>query len=192
MDVLEAIRTRRSVGRLDGEVDDADLRAMLDAALWAPNHKLTEAWQFVVLRGAARERLGVVWAELVARDMPQADPQASGDPREAVLRKEAQKPLRAPVLVVVGVRVTPGDAMRSDEDYAAASAATQNLLLAAHALGYGAIWRTGEMAFRSEIAAHLGFASDERIVAFVYVGRRAMDAPAPQPRSYERAVRFLA
>ncbi len=81
--------------------------------------------------------------------------------------------------------------MRAIEDYAAASAATQNVLLAAQALGLGAIWRTGDMAFHPAIVEHLGLAPTDRIVGFVYVGRPAMPAPTAQPRDVDAYIRFL-
>jgi nitroreductase len=185
MDVLEALRTRRSIGKLSGEVADEEVRALVEAALWAPNHHLTEPWRFTVLRGQARERLGAAWASLVA-----AATLLQGEPRVALLQGEAAKPLRAPVLVVASVR-TEADPVVAAEDFAATAAAVQNLLLAAHARGLGAMWRTGEMAQRVEIRAHLGLAPTDRIVAFVYLGRPAMAPPAARPRSLDGVLRFL-
>jgi nitroreductase len=57
VDTIEALRARRSIGKLDGDVPEAELRELIELATWAPNHKLTEPWRFTVLRGAARERL---------------------------------------------------------------------------------------------------------------------------------------
>jgi nitroreductase len=65
------------------------------------------------------------------------------------------------------------------------------VLLAAHALGLGAIWRTGPMAYRAEINAFLGLEADDRIVGFVYVGRPGMAPPTPQPRDVDAYLRFL-
>jgi nitroreductase len=185
MDAMEAMRTRRSVGKLGGDVADEDLRAILEAALCAPNHHLTEPWQFTVVRGAARERLGEAWAALAAEDAP-----LQGEARDAWLRKEAAKPLRAPVLVVASVRTDP-DPVVASEDFAATAAAVQNMLLAAHASGYGAMWRTGAITRRAEIATHLGLAAGDRIVGIVYLGRPAMQPPAAQPRAFDRVVRYL-
>jgi nitroreductase len=185
MDALEAIRTRRSIGRLAGEVPEEDLRELLEAALCAPNHKLTAPWFFTILRGEARARLGEAWAAAVAAESPLV-----GDERAALLRREANKPLRAPVLVVVSTRTDP-DPVVALEDYAATAAAVQNLLLAACARGYGAMWRTGEMAYHPAIKAHLELAAADRIVGIVYLGRPAMKQPAAQPRQLARFVRTL-
>jgi nitroreductase len=185
MDLLEALRTRRSIGKLGGEVSDAEVRELVEAAIWAPNHRLTEPWRFTVLRGAARERLGHAWAALAAGEST-----LEGERLEAFLAREAAKPLRAPVVIVVSARTDP-DPVVAAEDFAATAAAVQNLLLAAHALGLGAIWRTGEMAFRREIAEHLGLDPGDRIVAFVYLGRPVMEVPQGRPRTLDGVLRFL-
>jgi nitroreductase len=184
--VLEALRTRRSIGKLAGEVSDEQIRMLIEAAVWAPNHRLTEPWSFTVLRGAARERLGRAWAQIAARDTKLRD-----EERAAFCAREAAKPLRAPALIVVSTR-TDDDAVVAAEDFAATAAAVQNLLLAAQELGLGAIWRTGELAYAPEIKEHLVLDPRDRIVAIVYVGNIAMNLPPARAREIESKVRWLA
>jgi len=185
MDVMEALRMRRSIGKLSGDVSDADVRELIEAALWAPNHRLTEPWSFTVVRGAARERVGAAWAAILGNETA-----LEGEARQALLEREAGKLQRAPVLIVVAVR-TDSDPVVATEDFAAGAAAVQNLLLAAHARGFGAIWRTGEMAHRKEINAALGLAEGDRIVAIVYLGRAAAEPPQARPRQIESVIRWL-
>ncbi len=173
MDVLEAIRTRSSEAQLSGDVDKATVtRLIQEAAVWAPNHHHTEPWHFTVLTGKARNRVGLRWAETAAAELP-IDEVA----REKYISKESTKLLRAPVIVVVSQRVA-GTAVQIEEDHAAVSASIQNLLLAAHALGLGARWRTGKMAYHPEMLNILNLPSESRIVGFVYLGQRVLsDAP---------------
>jgi nitroreductase len=185
MDVMEALRMRRSIGKLGGDVADEDIRALIEAALWAPNHRLTEPWSFTVVRGAARGRMGAAWAAILGNET-----KLVGEARDALLEREAGKLQRAPVLIVVSVR-TDSDPVVATEDFAAGAAAVQNLLLAAHARGFGAIWRTGEMAHRKEINAVLGLDEGDRIVAIVYLGQPAAEAPQARPRRLEAVVRWL-
>ena len=56
------------------------------------------------------------------------------------------------------------------ENFSAASAACQNILLAAHALGLGAIWRTGDWARDSKVKDFFGFSEDQHIAGFIYIG----------------------
>ena len=184
-DVLRAIQMRRSIGKLGGEVHDAQVRTLIEAAVWAPNHHLTEPWRFVVLRGDARERLGQTWAALLAeRTLLQ------GEERENFLRREANKPMRAPALIVVATRTDP-DPIAAAEDFAATAAAVQNMLLAAPTLGLSAMWRTGEMAYSPEIKAHLGLDPQDRIVAIMHVGEPEMTAPNPRSRETETRIRWM-
>ncbi len=185
MDVLEALRTRRSIAKLTGRVTDETLRELVEAGLWAPNHKLTKPWRFTALRGEARDRLGAAWATAVS-----ATTSLEGPERDSFLEREARKPLRAPLVLVVSVRTDP-DSVRAVEDFAAAAAAVQNVLLAAHARGLGAIWRTGEMAYRSEVNEFLGLDAGDRIVGIVYVGEIAMQVPASLPRDVDSALRIM-
>jgi len=184
-DVLDALATRRSIGNVQGDVSDEQIRALIQAAVWAPNHHLTEPWRFVVLRGEARERLGHAWAE-VAANMTRLQ----GDERETFLRREAAKPTRAPALIVVAAR-TDADPIVAAEDFAATAAGVQNLLLAAQELGLGAMWRTGELAYSPEIKAHLELESSDRIVAIVYVGQPGMKPLKGIERESERNVRWM-
>ncbi len=185
MNVIEALRSRRSVGRLDGDVDEADLAELIELAAWAPNHRLTEPWRFTILRGAARARLGATWAGIVARSSA-----LEGREREELLEGIAAKTLRAPIIVAVSTR-TVDDPVVAIEDFAATAAAVQNLLLAAHDKGFGAMWRTGGMAYDPEIKAFLGLDPTDRIVAFVYLGRVAVEPPKARPRDPAAATRRL-
>ncbi len=176
VDVLEAIKTRRSIGKVTGDVSEEQLGLLVEAGLWAPNHKLTDPVRFIALRGAARERLGAAWVrDLAAVEAP------AGIERAAFLEKEGRKPLRAPLLLAVVYRVA-ADAVTAEEDAATAAAAAQNVLLAAHGLGLGAIWRTGAMVRGAAVASELGLAPDERIAGIVYLGMPAMPAPTAAPR----------
>ena len=161
MDVFEAIRTRRSIGKVKPDrPPKTDIERLLEYAVWAPNHRLTEPWRFRVVAGEARVALGKAL---------EAALRATGETHAALLEKERAKPLRAPVVIVVSA--LPGqDEIETAENRSATAAAVQNILLAAHAGALGAYWRTGETIYSKEVAAHLGLAPNETVIAAVYVG----------------------
>lgn len=178
MDVLEAIRTRRSVGHVRPEPPPrALIEQIIEAATWAPNHRLTEPWRFFVLAGEARVALG----ETMARS--KVGPPTDDDPgqTEAFNRIKA-KPLRAPVIVAVAVEPRSGPKVVEIEEVAAGAAAVQNLLLAAHALGLAAIWRTGDPAYDPAVKALFGLSERAHLLGFVYLGYPA-GASAPARRT---------
>jgi nitroreductase len=170
--VLEAIRSRRSIGKMTQDVPPADVvRQVLEAGTWAPNHHLTEPWRFVVLQGEARAELGAVMGDLAAAE--------EGDPekREKATASAAGKPMRSPVVIAVAVEPSPEPNVPEIEELSAGSAAAQNMLLAADALGLAAIWRSGWMAFTPEVRNHLGLSERARVLGFIYLGYPAMERP---------------
>ncbi|MDQ1395775.1 MAG: hypothetical protein QOG64_1034, partial [Acidimicrobiaceae bacterium] len=93
---------------------------------------------------------------------------------------------RAPVVVVVAAIRRDSAKVPFDEQFAAAAAAAQNALLAATALGYGSMWRTGDVAYDPTVKAALGLAPDDAIVGFVYLG-----SPHEGSRQHEARVADL-
>lgn len=173
--VQQAIRDRRSVTRVaDAPVDRARLEALVAAALWAPNHKLTAPWRFVVIGGDARDALGDAHAAARRR----LDPSLTG---EGALAQRALT-RRAPHIIVCTVRHAGDDPVTRREDRDAVSAGVQNMLLAAHADGLGAVWRTGAFVDEPEVRAYLGCGDGEEIVGFVYIGVPDGDPPDPPDR----------
>lgn len=178
--VIEALRKRRSIGKMTAEVPDQDLiRQIIEAATWAPNHHLTEPWRFFVLQGEARTGLGRVMAGVAAAR--ESDPAAASLAAERAITK----PLRAPYVIAVGVEPSPDPSILPIEEIAAGSAAVQNMLLAAEALGLAAIWRSGWIAFEPEVREHFGISARGTMLGFVYAGYAAMQPPVRQRRPVE-------
>jgi len=174
-DPLALILGRRSVGRVRPDaIPAAAVAELLEAAVAAPNHHLTEPWRFVVLGGDARRAVGEAHARAMARGRPELP--------KAGLAKEAARLERAPVVVACAVHPSAGDPVTRREDRDAVAAAVENLLLAAHARGLGAMWRTGAMADEPEVRAALGLEEGDEIVAFVYLGRPDDTPPAARSR----------
>src|SRR6185436_12910361 len=95
----------------------------------------------------------------------------------------------APMVIAVGVDRPSEAKVLEIENVCAAAAATQNLLLAAHAMGLGAKWRTGEWARDPMIKEFLCFESDQHIIGFIYVGYPEFESePVPRPSFEERTV----
>jgi nitroreductase len=176
MDVLEAIRTRRSFGRVSQEkVACETIEAILEAANWAPSHHGTEPWRFRVMTGEGRGVLAKAYGDIAVLG-------ASEEERETVRAKAEAKAYRAPV--VIAVSALPSDAPKvvRAEEFAATHAAVQNLLLAAHALGLAAIWRTGEPMYHPLMKQALGLAEAEELVGLIYLGKPAAPLPAGKRR----------
>jgi nitroreductase len=97
---------------------------------------------------------------------------------------EKAKPLRAPVVIAVGVEKPSNPKVVDIENVCAAAAAVENLLLAAVGEGLAAMWRTGSAAYDSEVKAFLGFAPDQHLIGFIYIGYPETDRPPVECPSY--------
>jgi nitroreductase len=160
MDALDALLNRVSAPRLIAPAPDAAQRELLfRAALRAPDHGQLRPWRFLTVEGEGLTQLGELFASALAAD---ASPEA--------LNKARSMPLRAPLLVVVIGCVHASPKVPPQEQVLAAGCAAHSILLAAHAQGIGAVWRTGDMAYNPQVAAGMGLAADEQVVAFLYLG----------------------
>ena len=162
MDLLSGIQSRSSAAKL-GEPGPTreHLEQILRAGVRAPDHGRLRPWRFIVIEGSARQKLGDAMADVLRAKLPESN--------EAQLASERSKALRAPTVVVVAARITKGK-IPEIEQVLAAGAAAQNMLLAAHALGYGAMWKTGGVAYDAKAKAVLGLAPEDHIVALLYLG----------------------
>lgn len=178
MDILEAIHTRHSVGKVKPDLVARELiEQLLSAGVQAPNHYNVRPWRFVVLTGAGRERLGDVLADVFQQKFPNVSADA--------LNKERAKPLRSPVVIAVGVD-KPAEAKVSEiENMSAVAAACENILLAAHGLGLAAQWRTGDPANDPDVKKFLGLDVDQHILAFLYIGYPDVPPATDERPSFE-------
>jgi len=164
MDIFTAIDTRASAVRLDAPAPSPDdLDRIMRSALRGPDHGRLSPWRFVVLEGPAREVLADAMAALLKRKMP--------DCNDATLDNERAKARRAPMVVAVAARVNREHKVPEIEQIMAVAAGVQNMLLAANALGYGAMWKTGDAAYDASVKAALGLEPTDHIVAFLYLGK---------------------
>ncbi|MEJ7583136.1 MAG: nitroreductase [Acidimicrobiales bacterium] len=176
MDVLAAIRTRRSISRLSPPApSDDELRTILEAATCAPDHGTLRPWRFVVLAGEAKEAFGSVLADATVADYHDR----GLEPEPAKVEKDRTKMTRGPLVVVVACRYGPSPKIPRHEQFAAVVAATQNACLAATALGYGSMWRTGPNADNPHVKRSLGLEEADDIVGFLYLGTAEPAAAKP-------------
>ena len=102
------------------------------------------------------------------------------DADEAALTKAENAPLRAPLVLVVVCRLSEHPKVPHVEQRLSAGCAAHGILLAAEALGYAGIWRTGDVSFDRAFMNALGLESNEEISGFLYLGTRDGE-PKPLP-----------
>ena len=173
MDAIEALVTRKSSAMLTSPAPSKEeLETLMQAAVRAPDHCHLRPWRFLVVEGDAREALGKVFMDALKR----SDPEAT----DAALLKARGNPMRAPMVIVVIAKIAEHPKVPAIEQVLSAGAAAQNILVAAHALGYGGIWRSGKPCFDPYVKAALGAREEDQIVGFLYLGTAARIPALPK------------
>ncbi|HVR49173.1 MAG TPA: nitroreductase [Pseudorhodoferax sp.] len=149
----------------------AELQRVFAAAMCAPDHGQLQPWRFVVIRDAARERLGALFVRAAQARDPHDDAE-----------RFRRKALAAPLLIALVARVQPSRKVPESEQLLAVGAAAMNMLNALHLLGYGGFWATGPNAYDAAVHAGLGLADPERLLGFLYVGTAQQAAERPPVR----------
>ena len=167
---LDFLARRRSASamtlRAPGPGDD-DLATLLRLATRVPDHGKLAPWRFIVFEGDARTRMGEVLVEALRTAEPEAG--------EVRIEMERGRFLRAPVVVAVVSRVVESLKAPEWEQVLSAGAVCQNMLIAAHALGYVGNWITEWYAFDRKVLGRLGLAANERIAGYLYFGTAAAE-----------------
>lgn len=169
MEAIEAIRERRMLPKveLDRRPSREEVSELLELAVRAPNHHLTEPWRFTVLAGEGLER----FARVIAADAAEG----TDDSPEDLMDLARRKAERAPVVIAVSCRPSDEEKVFEQEELASVAMAIENLLLAAYAKGLGAMLRTGGYAYHPSVTEELGLEEKEQVVGFVFLGYPAAD-----------------
>jgi nitroreductase len=186
MQAIDALLTRRSARALtDPAPDTGALELIFSAAARAPDHGRLRPWRFVIVRGTARERFGALLADQLRRMHPQT--------AEESLQRERLKALRAPLILVVAAHCDPAVKIPVIEQTLSAGAAAHAMMLAAFALGFNAMWKTGAAAYDATVKQALGLESADAIVGFLYLGTESGErAPAARSEWRDRVRELIA
>jgi nitroreductase len=174
MQAIEALLQRHSARTLTepGPGEDA-LALIFESAARAPDHGRLRPWRFIVIQGSGRARFGDLLADQLRR--------TRGSATEETLERERQKAFRAPLIVVVAAITNAAVKIPVIEQIVSAGAAAQNMMLAAYALGFNAMWKTGDASYDDTVKTALGLESKDAIVGFLYLGTDAA-GPGSLPR----------
>ncbi|MFT5504739.1 MAG: nitroreductase [Gammaproteobacteria bacterium] len=160
---------------------DAELEKIFEIAMTAPDHGRLRPYRFITIRGEDRKELSAVFANATKRRDPEATEQS--------IRKQRDKPLRSPLIVVVVAQYIESPKIPQVEQLLSAGAATHNILLASNALGFGSVWLTGDNAYDQYVRDSLEVKSNEAIVGFVYLGTDSQSVNRLKKTSLEGRVR---
>lgn len=158
------IKKRRSIfpaSYIRKEIPKTVIEQILETANYAPTHKLTQPWRFVVMRNEAKTRLGEELGRIYKQVVPTAN----------FLQKKfdsfAIKTAQADCIIAINVQLHP-DKLPEWEELAATACAVQNMALTAEALNVGAYWSSPPLI--SFLGDFLDLAENEKCLGLFYMG----------------------
>lgn len=153
--------------------NEAQLAALLRLATRVPDHGKLAPWRFVVIGGKARGQVGDRLAAAAAQQ-----PGASAETIEAA----RQTFTRAPLAIAVISTAAEHPKIPVWEQHLSAGAVCYGLLVAAEAMGFGAVWLTGWAAYDAGAKAALGVAPTEQVAGFIHIGSQTQtQTERPRP-----------
>lgn len=185
----DLVKSRRSIYPKDytGEmVDDTIVQQMLENANWAPTHKFTEPWRFIVYTGEGRKKL----AELQAAVYKQKT-EADGTYKEERYQNLLTKPLDSSHIILVYMKRDEKKSLPEIEEMGAVFCAVQNMYLTATAYKIGCYLSTGGVTFFKEANAALGLSDEDKIIGFLHVGIPTHHNQVGRRKSIEEKVTWV-
>ncbi len=168
VDFNKLVAARRSVFPKDytGEsVADEIIHQLLANANWAPTHKLTEPWRFMVFSGAGRIKLAHIQSEVYKRVT-----QADGTFKEERYLNLQKKPLESSHIILVYMKRDEKKSVPEVEEMGAVFCAIQNMYLTATAYKIGCYLSTGGVTYFDEAKEAFGLSAEDRIIGFLHLG----------------------
>ncbi len=165
--VADTIMNRRSIGaaKMNGKIiPDETVMELLTLAHWAPTHGRTEPWQFFVYTGEALQKFGLDHGELYWNNTPE-------ETRMLGTKEKLENNIKKVSHLIVSVmKRGTNEKIPHVEEVAAASAAIQNILLGATALGIASFWSTGGMTLKPAMKSYLGLGNEDIVLGLIYLG----------------------
>lgn len=162
--LTKIIKQRRSVfpqSYIKKEVPVAVIEQILESANYAPTHKLTEPWRFIVFTKEGKLKLGTELARLYK----------AGTPANQFLQKKydsiIEKAEQASCMITLNVQLH-SDKVPEWEELAALACAVQNMALTAEALQVGAYWSSPAMI--ADLKEYLNLGEQEKCFGLFYMG----------------------
>lgn len=187
--VNRLIAERRSIfqAQYSGEkVDDKIVTQMLENANWAPTHKLTEPWRFVVYTGKGIQKLAEFQSSLY-----QQVTSAKGTYNEDRFQNLLTKPQLSSHIISVGMVRDPKKSLPEIEEVGAVYCAVQNMYLTACAYGVGCYLSTGGITFFEEAKPFFNLGPDDKLLGFMHVGMPKGPVPPGKRKPIADKVKWI-
>lgn len=176
MKATELLLQRQSTPLLtEPAPENNDLSTLLAAGMRVPDHGGLKPWHFHVITGEGLERLSQLFIEATTINLSNKTASIDGTDIDEHAHKEkmakvAKMPFRAPMIIVISTQYVAHNKVPKQEQLVTAGCCAHAMQMAAYALGFGAMWRTGDLAYDSTVKKGLGLEQGNEIAGFLYVG----------------------
>lgn len=157
--------------------DSEALESILSAGMRVPDHACLQPWHFTVIEGEGLQRLSDLYV-------------SSSDKQTANIEKIAKMPFRAPMIIVVSSQYKQHEKVPFQEQLITAGLCAHAMQMAAFSLGFGAMWRTGDLAYNSKVKKELGVSGQDEIIGFLYLGTPCKEQGIKPSKSLEGKVTY--
>ena len=165
METINALLTRVSSPKLIEPYPSKDKMSLVyQSALRAPDHGWLRPWRFIQVTGVGRKKLGEAFVNSIRKK--------NSIISDEEIIKYKSLPFRAPMVIVLITKITHTPKVPETEQIQSTAAAAQNMMLAIHDIGFGAIWKTGNFTSvnNKNISQELNLPKENLVVGYLYVG----------------------
>lgn len=196
MDAIELLLQRQSTPVLtEPAPNEADLSTILSSGMRVPDHGGLKPWHFHVITGQGLQRLSDLYVEATTINLAKQtglleganiDEQALNEK----MAKVAKMPFRAPMIIVISTQYVEHNKVPLQEQLITAGCCAQAMQMAAFSLGYGAMWRTGDLAYNETVKQGLGLEAENDIAGFLYIGTPKKECNTKPAKNYQDSVTY--
>lgn len=187
-EITEVIKDRRTIYPefySDRKVHKEQIELLLNNAIWAPTHGMTQPWRFQVFMDEGKDKLGEFMRELYLKKVPKEDQ------KEIKLNRNTDRPKRASAVIAICMERQKEERIPEIEEVEAVACAVQNMYLTCSAYGLGGFWSTPKLIYTQEMNDFLGLGKKDKCLGLFYVGYPGQEWPKGQRKPIEYVTKWI-
>lgn len=187
-EITAVIQDRRTIAPeffSERKVPREVIEKILNNAIWAPNHGMTQPWRFKVMRGEGIQK----FAAFQANHYREITPEEQFD--QGKYDKFSTRPLLSSVIIAICMKRNEAEKIPEIEEIEAVACAVQNMYLTCTAYGLGAYWGSGGVTYTPGMKTFLGLGEKDKCLGFLYIGYPKTEWPKGQRRPIEYVTEWI-
>lgn len=187
-EITAVIKDRRTIYPeffSERKVHREQIELLLNNAIWAPTHGMTQPWRFKVFMDEGKTRLGEFMRDLYLEKVPDAEQ------KQIKLNRNTDRPARASAVIAVCMERQKEEKIPEIEEVEAVACAIQNMYLTCTAYGLGGFWSTPKLIYTKEMNGFLNLGEKDKCLGLFYVGYPGNEWPKGQRRPIEYVTEWV-